>query len=512
MDELAQARALLPLGVRLAPWLFGPALGLFGYLAARGVLSVPEERRGADGQPEPWWERARVVFPVRQLGVSTRVLGFFAGLVVAGLTVHSWVAPGEGRFLLTVALAWAGPLLAALRFDARLRERSFRDVLRSWAALGAVAYSSVYAIVVFGEVASSLPGAASWIAAVLGTAVVAWLAAGGGLPLAKALGLARPARERVQAAVARASARVGVPCAEVLEMDSLVVNALAFPLARRVVFTRAAVEALDDDELEAVAAHELGHLAEPLALRLFRPAMITLVASFSLVLPKVPLSLEALAGVLVTAAVVVLLARRRMRRAERDADAHAKDETGTYARALEKVYALNLVPAVLRRGGSHGHLYDRLVAAGRTPSWPRPPPPVRAPLRARLWVASVAAVVPLVILLAVGNPQTTDEAQAALALGNSSGWPVEALARAASHDGRFDDALVLYRAARALSPGEPFLSGALVVALRNAGHCDEATTELAQLQQRVQGLSLRPDEQQALELATRAVDGCQGSP
>ena len=53
-------------------------------------------------------------------------------------------------------------------------------------------------------------------------------------------------------------------------------------------------------------------------------------------------------------------------------------ESGTYARALEHLYQLNLVPAVVRQKHAvHPHLYDRLLAAGVVPAYPRPSPPSR---------------------------------------------------------------------------------------------------------------------------------------
>ena len=61
---------------------------------------------------------------------------------------------------------------------------------------------------------------------------------------------------------------------------------------------------------------------------------------------------------------------------EKRADLTAKSnqlEAGTYARALLRLHEDNLIPAVLRRGqATHPHLYDRLLATGTTPDFPRP--------------------------------------------------------------------------------------------------------------------------------------------
>jgi hypothetical protein len=48
-------------------------------------------------------------------------------------------------------------------------------------------------------------------------------------------------------------------------------------------------------------------------------------------------------------------------------------DAGTYARALSGLYQDSLLPAVMAKGRStHPHLYDRLLAAGVTPDFPRP--------------------------------------------------------------------------------------------------------------------------------------------
>ncbi len=50
-------------------------------------------------------------------------------------------------------------------------------------------------------------------------------------------------------------------------------------------------------------------------------------------------------------------------------------EPAVYARALAKLHEDALVPAVLAKSQeTHPHLYDRLVAAGVTPDYPRPAP------------------------------------------------------------------------------------------------------------------------------------------
>ena len=94
--------------------------------------------------------------------------------------------------------------------------------------------------------------------------------------------------------------------------------------------------------------------------------------------------------------VAYLLVRRMVLVLEKRADsagtAH-EGEAGTYARALEKLYEVNLMPAVTRSWlPTHPHLYDRLLAAGIQPDYPRPKPPSR-------WRAKVAMTLLFLITL-----------------------------------------------------------------------------------------------------------------
>jgi Zn-dependent protease with chaperone function len=89
--------------------------------------------------------------------------------------------------------------------------------------------------------------------------------------------------------------------------------------------------------------------------------------------------------------VAALSMRKRARRMEERADAFGKEaesEAGVYPRALAKLYEENLIPAVMPgKRQAHPHLYDRLLAAGITPDYPRPKPPGRWGI-----VAGVAAI------------------------------------------------------------------------------------------------------------------------
>jgi len=65
------------------------------------------------------------------------------------------------------------------------------------------------------------------------------------------------------------------------------------------------------------------------------------------------------------------------RRADAMATVHEGPSPGTYARALERLYQINQMPAVMPGKRTHPNLYDRLLAAGVTPAYPRPAAPAR---------------------------------------------------------------------------------------------------------------------------------------
>jgi hypothetical protein len=67
------------------------------------------------------------------------------------------------------------------------------------------------------------------------------------------------------------------------------------------------------------------------------------------------------------------LSRKLEMRADRLAKLNEGD-AGTYARALMRLYEDNLTAVVTKRKMTHPHLYDRMLAAGVTPDFPRPAP------------------------------------------------------------------------------------------------------------------------------------------
>jgi Zn-dependent protease with chaperone function len=473
-NALDAARGMLPTWSYILPWCVGPTLGSIGFVFTRwamlcGLRTLPLE---------PWTERARHAYPARRLGQMARLLGFLSGVFAAVFTWSAGDLPGL-RALLTLSGAFAGPLLATLLFEARLRQLSLRTALRSWLALSLGVFGFAYALALLRTPTVFLSGRAAVIAAIFGFSISTWIGIGGGLSVARVLGLARPASVRVEAAARRASARLGVRCREVLELDWAQCNAVAFPLQRRIAFAQGAL-ALDDDELEAVAAHELGHLDEPWRIKLVRPLILAAVAGAGFCMPAlVAFSFTALAVILGALLAFVLIARWAGRSGERFADARAKDEAGVYARALLHVHAINLVPLVLHRPGLHGHLYDRLVAAGQPPLEPRPAAARMPAIALRLLVA-VTMTVPLFVGAALRDvdPSTSAEAIWQIALGNDTAWPFARLASDSVAHGDYPAAIIFYRAAKAQLPSSAFYAAKLANSLARDGQCAAAEATL----------------------------------
>lgn len=468
--------ALLPGWVLAGPWLVGPVLGVTAALAVRLVVAL---KRGWPAEAH-WTEQARVAHPLRTAALTARTLSLLLAFLFLASTRHAWVGgPHALRALFTLAAAWLPPTVALLAAERRLRPVSLAEVARSQATFLVLLFPGVVIFVV--AIALLLrPFPLDWVFALLAWGLAVLGSAGRLIPLGVHLGLARPAGERVQTIVARTAAGLGRPPPHVVEVDLRQANAFAFQLVNTVAVTRSLPALLDDEELGAIAAHELGHLHEPLALRLQRPLIsaAALAAGFALALGLITSTRDLLVALGCVGA-LLLLARRAARRGETHADTTAHQhstsahDSAAYARALEKVYAANLVPAVLRRPGPHGHLYDRLLAAGLTPAWARPAPPPRG----RLEQLPVFALVLLTAFVSFGRLDAragAAPAQWRLALGDGSSRPLLSLAGDAVARARFQEAATFARAAGALAPGDPEVTAYRTMVLAVAGHCTEA--------------------------------------
>ncbi len=232
----------------------------------------------------------------------------------------------------------------------------------------------------------------------------------------------RPATPAVRALAERVAEREGVHLFTVLRLPThgaRFANAAALPWARTMVVTDYIVELLSEPELEAVLAHEAGHLSEGPRVVLGRLGAVILLlftVSTGVRLAEVvaPGSSYAILGIGLVIAVPILLSVRNLaRRMEERADAHARANASeeALASALLKLHHDARMPLVTGRKRVHPDLYDRLVACGRDMG-PRPePPPRRAGLLSGLVVSAALVAVP--VLLELLTPIAPEDVQTA---------------------------------------------------------------------------------------------------
>jgi Zn-dependent protease with chaperone function len=247
-------------------------------------------------------------------------------------------------------------------------------------------------------------------AAVFGTAMAAagFFACGGGVLLLRVLRVVRPAPPGVTRTVEQLAREMKVRGrVKVFELEWAQVNAVAWESYRAVGFSRPLLEVMSPDEVRAVAAHELGHLLEPAWVRAVR---IVQMFCYLLVPPVIryggaaglPLAWLLLMG-------IALGYRRFSRRMEARADrleSQAIADANTYMRSMIKLHEANPTPAVMPGTQTHPHLYDRLLAGGIRPGFPRPMPPGRAkPLLAVAAAAVATTVVLFLMVVAAGVAQ-----------------------------------------------------------------------------------------------------------
>jgi Zn-dependent protease with chaperone function len=362
----------------------GLALVVLPFAAAFATTLVAARLALASGtQGEHWSARARRLSPALGVAmVSTWIAAGGSGALASRMVVL-FPRPPIVSFLAAVSFALLGGWSASWVLFRRLAHQpvGWRTYVRDQAALLAIVMPQ--AAILLAVVATF--GAAPLVRTpVIVAAVAAWVAIslGGSFSIARLLRRIHPSSPKLADAVARAAARVGRSPRSCVEVELPFANAFANPVTQRLFFTRRAVAALADDELEAVAAHELGHLSEPRSVVWARVAA-SLALLPILFLPSLIGGLGWLGGLAVVygAMLAVTIPMRRLQRrmeerADRVADCGA-ERSPALARGLERAYRMNLTPAVGPRQGTHPHLYDRMIAAGVEPDFPRPARPSR---------------------------------------------------------------------------------------------------------------------------------------
>ena len=326
-----------------------------------------------------WTERARRLYPAR-IGAALMLWLLPADLVLAQRLLWPEAAPS---WPLAAFASWLGAIAGTYFMDHEILPWL---TLRAWLhqVLASWTLRFGWCVLFFGTLAA-MPGELNWqcwaLAGFFLVAFAGW-AMGGAVWLCRQLRLAVPAPDRLRALVAEVSARMGVPVRGIWALRVASCNAFAMPYSGDLLFSVRLLSLHPDDEIAAICAHELGHLGESRVHRAMRLVGVFAFVPWLFTRPLV--RAWGMPGILLPAVcswLAFAAARRIGRRLETRADhiAHTYEcDPGTYARALARLYEANLAPAVMP-GKRHVHpdLYDRLIAAGVQPDYPRPAKPSR---------------------------------------------------------------------------------------------------------------------------------------
>ena len=458
-SALEHVRELLPWWVTWAgPVTYLLVVSLASMVASRIVIRVA--LRGWDeSQDMHWTERSRRCHPAR---IASGLLMLFAPIIAMAF-VNLWQSPldtlsRKGLLIVTAAVATASCIPSHVDMLNRILPRA--TTTRRWLA---------DMVVIGGLMYPTLPLTLLLLLLVpreFGHAFVWWLGMSllfltayhhsGGMTLLRVFRLAHPAGPRLQGIVSRVSQADHTKPPPSFEITWSMLNALALPSRQQLAFSSAALAHLNDEQLEAIAAHELGHLAEPKHILWLRSLAGLYPVLFATALPAG--ATFGAYGALPPIGIVLLLGvflRRLSRRMEHRADDHAHElDNNTYACALETIYRMNGLPATMYARGTHPQLSDRLAALAYAPSYPRPAPPSRWRARASVGLGLLVKLF-IVVGATVAQPLlSADDSTTSLhiALATSYGGPaeLESLAAQAATRGDLPAASRLYSAALTL--------------------------------------------------------------
>lgn len=339
-----------------------------------------------------WTERARLLWQARQ----AQIVASF-GLIFSVFMVWAVMFPEESGLVglaFVIIGAVAGGYPAAREIEPLY---TFRVWLNQtvWSLVMQAGLMGIFLWLAF-----TMPAelqTQDWIRAGLGFVALVLISTGIWIPwLNKFFPIKHPQQERLLRLVDEAAAISGTRPRHSWLAITPIANAMALPYIQSVVVTSRLMEEQGDDEIRAILLHEMAHLREGLAVH---AARLGSHLSWSVLMFSHPVvhHFEGKGILVLLAAIwgVRRLFNALSHKLESHADAAAMqshEDSVTYARALETLYRVNQMPAVMRGSTQHPHLYDRMLSAGVTPDYPRPRPPGRA-----AWPGWVALALPLVI-------------------------------------------------------------------------------------------------------------------
>jgi Zn-dependent protease with chaperone function len=326
-----------------------------------------------------WTERARILFPVRKS--AGRNIWF----IPINCALASWIFLPENNLMLPFVFSAAliGAILGSYGFDHELFPRFTFWFWLQYVTVIWVLRVGFFGFLVFAAV--FMPDTFDWRAFVFGFASVSFLISlhfGLWTWLLEKTGLLIPPSQRLSEIAKQSSEKSGIKYRSLWLLRSPVGYAAALPATGGLIFSEGLLSAHPDSEISSICAHELAHLGESrwtIGLRVLSSLWL---APIIFVRPVTQIfgGSEGILLLLLPGLILITVAKRLGRRMEVRADIAAKDhqlEAGVYASALERLYEWNHMPAVMPGNRMiHPHLYDRLLAAGVTPAYPRPAKPI----------------------------------------------------------------------------------------------------------------------------------------
>lgn len=402
-DDLQPVRELLPTWVHWSAWLATPVMTCV--VAFVFTLLVDAYLRPhAEGLH--WTERARLHFASNRAFsalVMTQIVfcAMNTGTSASGILIGDWAAV---RVAATLLLAWLLVLpvrvARARRVDPSITVRRY---LSGFVFLWVVFYPFVVIAAGMALFGPAGWGGHEWSFVLVfggGLLMIAQVLRGGHMVVARWLGIVRPADDRTRAIVAEAARRSGHTPARSWIGRTPMANAAALPSSNEVLVTDRALEMMTDEQLVAIMLHEFGHLKESKKSQATRFVGLLFLIAVAMWRPlSAWFTVYGLLAILVVCLLLAIRVAGAIQKMESEADTHAHehgdDDGELYARSLERLHEVNLVPAVMAgTKQSHPHLYDRMLAAGVTPDYERPEPPPKGAARFLLFaVLSIALYV-----------------------------------------------------------------------------------------------------------------------
>ena len=476
MSPIADLLHSLPLWVQWLPSTFYPCLALLVLVPLTWWLErrllAPSRALADDAH---WTEKARLGFPVMSVLMSWVILS----TLLVGSAWLFWLGrltPVYVGLPATIAIFIVAVLSArrAMHFVAPSRPRV---TLRGVCFLVLARFSSVLLFVSLWVMPLSF-GWKTWLALLTLALVFVLGVFGLWVRIAILLRLAHPLEASLQEQMNEAARALQVPAVDGIVVPIPVVNAFAEVPGKMILITESLRSHLDAEECALLIRQEL------LPFRARRSALVFRILGALVHLPLALLfpvhsQLGGTAVLLLMAGVVVAILLLRTLEARLDAARESPPTGAVYARVLEKIHALNGVPAVLRAPLSGNlSLYERMLQAGVQPSFsrPAPPPPRVLPLIFAFAIA-LTMLVGTRVLAMWTEVRFGGYLEAIHLVIGTTGGDADAFAQLGYARYRASDlhgAITAYEASSALRPNDP-AALALVARLHTAlGDCAEA--------------------------------------